>query len=127
PHPLGRVVVLPEEAQDLVVARLLRVEDDEHGLGVARAAGADLLVGRVRREAAGVADGRGVDARRLPEDALGAPETAHADHYLLEPFGERRLERRPEDVVPVWDPHRLVAAGERLVGGDHLAWLRKEE
>ena len=42
-------------------------------------AGAGLLVGRVRRVAAGVADGGGVDARRLPEHALGAPEAAHAE------------------------------------------------
>src|SRR6476646_770470 len=70
-HALRRVVVLPEELEQLLVARLLGVEDDQDGLGVAGGAGADLLVGGVRRLAAGVADRRRVDARGLPEDALG--------------------------------------------------------
>src|SRR5206468_6517252 len=70
PHALGRVVVLPEEAQDLVVAGLRGVEDDEDDLGVARPTGAGLLVGRVRREAARIAHRGRIDAGRLPEDAL---------------------------------------------------------
>ena len=52
---------------------------------------ADLLVGRVRREAARVADRGRVDAVGLPEDALRAPEAAHPDDELLHPVGERRL------------------------------------
>ena len=77
-------------AQHLLVARARRVEDGEHGLGVTGAARARLLVGRVRREAAGVADGGRVDAGRLPEEALGAPEAAHADDDPLEAVGEGR-------------------------------------
>ena len=41
-----------------VVADLLGVEDHEHRLVMAGAAGADLLIGRVRREPAGIADRR---------------------------------------------------------------------
>src|SRR4029079_18330625 len=45
-HALGRIVVLPEALQQRVIARLLRVEDDEDNLGVAGAGAADLGVGR---------------------------------------------------------------------------------
>ena len=82
-HALRRVVALPERAQDLVARHLRGVEHDEHGLGVAGRAAADLLVGRVRRVAAGVADGGRVDAVELPEQPLGAPEAAHADDQRL--------------------------------------------
>ena len=55
---------------------------------MAGAARADLLVGRVRREAARVADGRRVDARlRLPEDPLRAPEAAEAEDARSVPSG----------------------------------------
>ena len=95
-HALGGVVALPEDAQHLLVARLGRVEHHQHGLGVAGAAAADLLVGGVGREAAGVADGGGPDALGLPELALRAPEAAHAEHGLLEALGEGRRERVAE-------------------------------
>src|SRR4029079_1154242 len=95
--------------------------------GVTRAAGARLLVRRILRVAAGVADGSRVDARGAPEDALGAPETAHADDRLLEPLGERRGDRGAEDIVLGGDGHLLVTAGECLVGLDHACWLREEE
>ena len=44
PHPLGRIVALPEDPQHLAVTRSLRVEDCEHDLGVPGPARADLLV-----------------------------------------------------------------------------------
>ena len=46
----------------LLVARLGRLEGDEHDLGVSGPSAADLLVGGVGREPAGVADRGGVDA-----------------------------------------------------------------
>src|SRR5439155_16467518 len=126
PHPLRGVVVLPEEAEDLLVARLLRVEDDEHRLGMTGAARADLLVRRVPREAAGIADRRRVDAGRLPEDALRTPEAAHPDDRLLEPVRERRRDRGPERLVPLRHADRLVAPGQRVVRGDEGGRLREE-
>src|SRR6202012_710601 len=90
-HALSRVVALPEQLEHVLERRLLGVESDEHCLGVARTPAADLLVGRVRREAAGVADCGRVNARRLPEDALGAPEAAHAEDRGLDAVGERPL------------------------------------
>ncbi len=79
-------------------------------------AGAHLLVGRVRRVAAGVADRRRVDAGRLPEHPLGAPEAAHADDRGLEAVGERRAERRAEHLVALRHLHLGVPAGERRAG-----------
>src|SRR3990170_988666 len=46
-HPLRRVVILPEDPQQVLVGHLLRVEDDPDHLGVPSAAAAELLVGRV--------------------------------------------------------------------------------
>src|SRR5262249_21116772 len=126
-HALRRVVVLPEEPEDLLVARLPRVEADEHRLGVAGAARADLLVGWVRRVAAGVADSCRVDAGGLPEHALGTPEAAHPDYRLLEALGERRGDRRPEDGVPGRPGDGLVTAGEGGPGRDHGRWLWEKE
>src|SRR5262249_10464351 len=89
-HPLGRIVVLPEDAQQRLVAGGLRVEDDAHHLVVPREPTTHFTVGRVRRESSGIADRRGVDPRRLPELALGAPEAAHAEQRELEAGGGRR-------------------------------------
>src|SRR5262249_46202196 len=56
-HALRRMVVLPEEPKDLLVARLRGIEHDEYRLGMAGAARADLVVGGVLGVAARVADG----------------------------------------------------------------------
>ena len=99
-HALRRVVTLPERAQELLEGQHLGVVGDEHGLGMARAARADLGVGRVGRVAARIAHGRRVDARQLPEEALGAPEAAEAELHDLDALGERGQERRAEHGVP---------------------------
>src|SRR4051794_3353586 len=115
-HALRRVVALPEELEHLLVAGLLGVEDDEDGLGVAGAPRADLLIARVGRRAARVADRGGPHARRLPEDALGAPEAAHAELGALQAVGERRRDRMPEHLVGGGGFDRGVAARKGLVG-----------
>ena len=81
---------------------------------MAGAAGARLAVGRVGREAAGVADGGGVDAGDLPELALGAPVAAHAEHDLLEALGEGALHGGAEDGVVVSQDDRVGVAGQCL-------------
>src|SRR5262249_33829887 len=73
-HALGRVVALPEDLQQRVVAHHRRIEDNTHDLVVAGEAGADFLVGGVAREAPGVPDGGGEHAGHRPEFSLGAPE-----------------------------------------------------
>src|SRR5207302_7737509 len=108
-----------------------RVEHREHGLRVTRAAAADLFIGRVRRVAAGVADGGGVHPWRLPEHALGSPEAAHPDDQLLILIGipptPRRLQRRTEYSVLVGDGHFLRAPGQRTGRVDHLGLEAKSE
>ena len=104
-------MVLPEDAQHLVERRDLRIEHDEHDLGVTGAARAHLFVRRVRRDAARVADRGRVDAGRGPELPLRAPEAAHAEHDLLETLGERRLERRAEHEVALGNRERTLGDG----------------
>ncbi len=95
---------------------------------MAGAPAADLLVGGVRRVAARVADGGGEHARRLPEDALGAPEAAHADDQLLGVVGEGRLERRAEHEVAVGHMEGArVAARERVSRVGHVGLVTEEE
>ncbi len=55
-HALRRVVVLPEDLEQLLVGDHRGVEDHEDGLGVPSPTGADLLIARVGREPADVAD-----------------------------------------------------------------------
>src|SRR5215218_286532 len=111
PHALRRVVALPEGAQHVVERDLRGIEDDEHGL----------------RVPARVADRGRVDAFELPEQPLGAPEAAHPDHELLHLLGERRLERRAEDVVALRHGDRGLAPGERAIGIDHLRLLAEQD
>src|SRR5205085_1543 len=107
--------------------RALRIEHDEYRLGVAGPAGADFLVGRVLRVAAGIA-GRGrVDARRAPEQALGTPEAPETEDGLLEAIRERGRNRRAQHLVLRGYGHRVVAAGQRVLGRDHGRRLREEE
>src|SRR5262249_9777645 len=60
-----------------------RVEGDLHDLGMARGAGADLLVSGVGRVAAGVAGHDALDAAQVLEDGLQAPEATAAQRRLL--------------------------------------------
>src|SRR3954451_8450733 len=126
-HALGRVVVLPEELEHLLVAGLGGVEDGEHGLGVAGPRRADLLIAGVLRVAAGVADRGGPHPVGLPEDALGAPEAAHADDDLLEALGPRGRQRVAEHLVALGDGNGLVATGKRVRGRDLLGLCLIEE
>jgi hypothetical protein len=98
------------------------------------ASGAHFLVRGVRRDAAGVADGRRPDARQLPERLLLAPEAAEPDDDGLESLGRIGLDGVAEHEVPVADGVLAgVAAGECVGGvgklglglaedhGDHLS------
>src|SRR5271167_4089502 len=82
-HALGRVMALPEQLEQCLVAREFRIIDDEHGFGVATAAAAHLFVGRVRGGPAGVADRGDPDARRFPEHPLRTPKAAEPEDSLL--------------------------------------------
>src|SRR5207244_10362928 len=99
----------------------------EHDLRVSGRARADLLVGRVLRVAAGVADRGRVDAAGLPELALRAPEAAHAEDRRLDPFRERRAQRRPEHEVALGHRNRLRTPGQRALRLDHLGLFAEEQ
>ena len=123
-HPLGRVVLLEEDLEQVGVGDLLRVEGDHHRLGVAGPAAADLLVGRVRRGPVHVADRGRVDAVEVPEEPLRAPEAAEGEVGDLDPVRERRLQRRVEHGVALGDLEGgLAAARQRLLGGGHARLL----
>src|SRR5215213_50279 len=109
-HPLGRVMRLPEDPQQLAVAYFRWVEDHQHRLGVAGLTAASLSVGRVRGKAAGVADRRRVDPLALPELPLGAPETAKPENRRLETIREGRLQRRAEHFMTVRNRERRLLA-----------------
>jgi hypothetical protein len=126
-HPLRRVVVLPEELEDRLEARGRGIPDDQHDLVVARPRRAHLFVGRVRRLPARVADGGRPHARRLPEDALGAPEAAHPDHERLEALGPRRRGRVAQDDMLSRRGDRVLAARQGLPGLRHGRLVAAEE
>ena len=86
-HALGRVVDLEERASPGRRRPPPTGRRRPDRLGVAGAAGADLLVRRVRRDAAGVADRRRPHAGQLPVDLLGAPEAAEPEDRDLVALG----------------------------------------
>ncbi len=115
---LGGVVRLPEHLEQVRVRDLGGVVHDPHRLGVAGHAGAHLLVRRVRRGAALVADERRPDALGLPEAALGAPEAAEREVGDLGALRVGALEGGAQHGVPLRDGERqLVPAGEGFLAG----------
>src|SRR5215208_3271755 len=79
---------LPEHLEQVPVRDLLRIEDDEHGLGVPGSSAANLLVGRVRCEASRVADCCRVNALDLPEFTLGPQKQPRPKTAALVPSGK---------------------------------------
>ena len=120
PVGAGRVVVLPESAQQRLATRSDDggVVDRPHRLGMAGGPGADLLIGGVRRRAAHVSDGRGHDAGQTPQDPLHAPEAAarQVDHLgALRPGAVQRTAE--DDMIARFRQQAGLAAGDRGVSG----------
>src|SRR5829696_3335983 len=127
-HPLRRVMGLPEHCEQFPVGDLLRIEDDEHGLGVPGSSATNLLIGRVRCEAARVADCCRVNALDLPEFTLGPPEAAEAEDSGAHTLGEGRLEGCAEHGMPLGNGEsRLLPAVKGLGGHDHLGLVATKE
>src|SRR5215203_7205962 len=119
---------LPEHLEQVPVRDLLRIEDDEHGLGVPGTAAANLLVGRVWGKASRVADRRRVNAVDLPEYTLGPPEAAEAEDRGAHTLGEGRLEGCAEHGMPLGNGEsRLLPARKGLGGHDHLGLVATKE
>src|SRR6185312_213240 len=100
---------------------------DQDDLRVTGPPGADLLVGRVRRESARIADGGRNDTGRLPEVLLVAPEAAKAEDGRPGPVGERRDDPGAVDEVGVRDFERLGSARQGVGGGGHGRTALEEE
>ena len=91
PVQLRRIVLAPEDVEQLAVGDPLGVERDLHDLGMAGRVRADVLVGRVPGVPAGVADARPADALELPERRLDTPEAAGAERGLVLHYSSSRF------------------------------------
>src|ERR1700693_2373960 len=116
-----RVVVFPEDVQELLVGDLRRVVLDLHGLGVARSSRTDTLVRRVLRAPPRIADGGFEDALDLPERRLHAPETTRRETGFGHGFsslsqGFRPVTARAERIFSGFRPRRSLSkqAAERF-------------
>src|SRR5207244_9798560 len=77
-----------------------RVEGHLRDLGVAGGVGAHLLVGRIRRHAAAVADADVHHAMHPAEHVLHAPETARSERRLLVAHRTSRVVVPPHSTAP---------------------------
>ena len=126
-HALGRVMALKEQFHEVREGDFGGVEDDLDDLGMAGAAGADFFVGRVRGDAAGIADTGQPDALGLPEDPLGAPEAAEAENGRLVSGRGVGLDRAAVDEMGRGGRDRPGAAGQGGVTGRQGSGLAGEE
>src|SRR6266508_1332102 len=119
PIQLCRVVLVPEDVQQLVVGDYL---------GVAGRVRAHVLVGRIVERPARIADARLRDAVELAERGFDAPETAGAErcglhHYSSSSFNAAELMqyRRPVgcgpsgNTCPRWPPHDAHSTSVRTI------------
>jgi uncharacterized protein len=83
PVQRGRVVIIPEDFEQFVIADDLGVKGDLDHLGMAGAIRADVFIGGVVQLPAGITDLRGLDARQTPERGFDAPKTACTECGLL--------------------------------------------
>src|SRR6185295_7864078 len=72
-------------------------------------------LGRVRRVAARVTDRGRIDPRHLPENTLGAPETAEAEERQLQPLRVRRRERSAEHEMTLRHGERSRTADQSVL------------
>src|SRR5262249_8115233 len=125
---LRGVVILPKCLEQPLIADLLRIEDHEHHLVVAGAAGANLLVGRIGRMTARIPDRSDVNAfAQFPKLALGAPEAAHPEHCQFEARRVWPLQRLVKNEMLPRGGDRCRAAGQRLGRGRHFKLLIEHE
>jgi hypothetical protein len=78
----GRIMILEKYSQQFPIGHALGIKFDLNGLGVTGSPRAHVLVGRILRCAACVADGGRGNALHLPERILDTPETARCKSCL---------------------------------------------
>src|SRR3970282_1373053 len=110
-----------------LIGDLRRVEDDADRLSVAGLARARLLVRRVGREDALVADGGAPHAGQLPEALLGPPEAAEGELGYLRAIRVGPGDRAAADVVRRGIEDRLGTTGQGGFRGWHGGRLAKQE
>src|SRR5580658_6963459 len=125
-HALSWVMRFPERLEQVLVTDLLGIVDDAHDFGMPGLTGANLLVGRIRREAARVADGARVNTGKLPEKPLRAPEAPKAKHGLAHARRERRHNAMSVDEVGLRDLKGRSAPGQRGSRRRHARFLTEQ-
>src|SRR5690606_34476384 len=85
-HALCWVMTFPKLSKQFVQRGLCRIENHANHFRMTRLSGTDFLVGRIRGEAATVANRRVDDAWLFPEQALRPPETSHTQHDFFHTF-----------------------------------------
>ena len=83
-------------------------------------AGTDFLISGIGRIAAQVANGGGVNARNLPEDSLGAPETTEPEIGNLEIRGKWPLDGGAQDRMGAGN----IESGRFAAGLESGTWVR---
>src|SRR6185312_9070570 len=127
-HPLRRVVAFPKRLQQLIVRYLLGIEYHEYHLGMTGAARAHFFISRVGGMTSGIARGGRKDiVAEFPEFALGSPETAEAEHRLLQACRIRRLQLAAIDEMACRRRDRLGSARQRLSGAGQCSGLAHEQ
>ena len=113
-HALGWIMRFPEHREQLPVARQGGIEHHPHHLRMTGATATDLVVSRIGRSAAGIADRRAVYPRLGPEFSFRAPETAQSEQRLFHADGKGRLQRMIVHVMPRRNRQRRRPSGQSL-------------
>ena len=115
-HALGGVMRLPEDLEQRGVGDQRGLKREPHDFVMPGHARADLFIVRIGRITAGIARRGRVNTRQFPEAPFRAPETAQAKQRQLTIRRKRRPQRMAMDIMPVFDPHGRVTAGQGLGG-----------
>src|SRR5438552_16251834 len=74
-----RIVILPEDVEQLLVRHLRRIVDELNHFGVSRASAAHILIGRVLERPAEITDGRVLHTVYVAKGRLDSPEAARPE------------------------------------------------
>ncbi len=81
---LRRIVGGEADIQQIAVAHFFRIESDANRFCMTGCAAADLLIGRIRTRAAGIAAFNRLHADHIFKNRFGTPETAACDHCVFD-------------------------------------------
>jgi hypothetical protein len=78
-----RIVIRPENVEQLIVIDLCRIELDLHDFGVTGLVGANIFIAWVPRRPAGITDRRGGNAFEFAKSFFDSPKTSRAERCFL--------------------------------------------